>query len=114
MAFPRETLTQTDLTARFEAIQKIVIEEKVQLIVIGLPLTLKGERGPAAQKVLKFGAALAQTVSCPITYEDERYSSQTADEYLSKNSQKGDRDAVAAAIILESFLQESNHDIIIP
>lgn len=105
IVFPRETLNQPNSKSQIKTIKEIVDQENIQKIVLGLPITLKGEKGPAAQSVIKFGETLSQTINCPIVYQDERFSSQAADQYLSSQSQKGDRDAIAASLILETYLK---------
>ncbi|MBP8000929.1 MAG: Holliday junction resolvase RuvX [Chloroflexi bacterium] len=92
--------------ARFQA---IISEQKVTLVVMGLPLHLDGSDSATTTWVRDYTAALAQNISVPVTLWDERYSSQAATASLTERGvrakkQKGRVDAVAAAFILQSYL----------
>lgn len=78
-------------------------------IVIGLPKSLSGDHGPAAEKALRFAEFLRQHISLPIISEDERLTSAAAEKDLlatgfSRKKRKGLIDKVAAALILQTFL----------
>ena len=92
-----------------KAIAAIVTENDVTQIVVGLPLSLSGERGPAAHKSERFAAALGSALSVPVALHDERLSTAEADRALAAAGKKGrDRrqtiDATAATVILQSYL----------
>jgi putative Holliday junction resolvase len=79
------------------------------LVVIGLPLTLRGEVGPQAQVVQRFGDILADRLPCPIQFFDERLTTAAAEQMMRELGIKPERrkqqiDQVAAAIILQDFL----------
>ncbi len=79
-------------------------------IVLGMPLSIDGTKGPAAQKVEQFKDSLQQTTHVPICFMDERYTSNEADSFMQEKripakKRKQMKDSIAAAIILESFLQ---------
>jgi putative Holliday junction resolvase len=73
----------------------IVVEEGAELVVVGLPLTLKGERGEQAQETERFVAALRSRLAVPVEVYDERFTSVLA----------GGDDARAAAHILTGYLE---------
>ena len=92
-----------------QRIGQIVAEEAIEGVVLGLPLNMDNTEGPQARKVRRFAQLLADTVSVPIHFQDERLSSFEAADQLSGLSltRKGRRkrlDAVAAAAILRAFL----------
>lgn len=94
-------------------IQRIVNAEEAVLILIGLPLTLRGEHGPQAQRVTAFADALRQVVSIPLVFRDERYTSVEAERIIEarggkrkKNRRRGEVDEVAATLILQDYLTE--------
>lgn len=93
-------------------IQQIVHDEEAQLVVVGLPLTLRGEEGPQAQRVLAFAAELEKLLKVPLTFVDERYTSVEAERIIKEHGTKRQKrrresvDEVAATLILEDFLQE--------
>jgi putative Holliday junction resolvase len=93
-------------------IAQIVKAEGVQAVVVGLPLNMDGSEGPQARLVRGFAERLGSSVGLPIYFEDERLSSFSAAEKLdqaglSKARQRELIDAVAAAEILQSFLDRT-------
>ena len=81
----------------------------VELIVIGLPLSMDGSEGPQAERVRAAGERLARFVRVPIEYYDERLSSAEArrsmtEAGVSDRDKRGSIDMVAAALFLQSFL----------
>ena len=92
-----------------QEIQKLMDEFRIQKIVIGLPKTLKGETGLQAEKVLSFSERLGKRLNCPITTWDERLTTAQAErallaQDLSRAKRKMKRDAMAAEIMLQSYL----------
>jgi putative Holliday junction resolvase len=116
LAVPLKTLPSRGDTADVGAIADLARREGVEALVLGLPLSLDGSAGAQAQRVRGFGEALAEAVSQPVEYWDERFSSAEAERLLSQagaatSKGRGGRrrapvgqDALAAAIILQSFL----------
>jgi putative Holliday junction resolvase len=74
---------------------EIVEREEAEIVVVGLPLTLKGERGEQALETERFVEALRSRLSVPVEMYDERFTSVLAD---------GD-DAQAAAHLLSGYLE---------
>ncbi|EDP72978.1 hypothetical protein HG1285_07148 [Hydrogenivirga sp. 128-5-R1-1] len=68
----------------FEEIKKVINEYKPKKIVVGLPITLKGEEGEQARKTRKFVEKLKEHIpDIQIVFEDERFTSQMAEkDYL--------------------------------
>lgn len=95
----------------YQAIRKIVEEQGVTQIVIGLPLTMRGEIGPQAELVQEFAAELAKrVVKTPIELYDERLTSVAAERSMEamgmKRQQRRDQvDQMAATLILQAFLE---------
>jgi putative Holliday junction resolvase len=99
---------RTDVLTR---ITEIVEAEGVGAIVLGLPLNMDGSEGPQAAKARAFGEQLGRRVGLPMHFQDERLSSFGAQEKLlpaglSRSRMRDLLDAVAAAEILQSFLEE--------
>lgn len=105
---------------RFEhAVQKVaaaVIENKAEAVIVGLPLNMNGSEGPRAELCREFAAKLAENgVSVPIRMWDERQTTVSATGFLNQTDTRGKKrkeviDAVAAVIILDSYLQwRKNH-----
>jgi len=94
------------------SIVKLVNEHQVGKLLVGLPLSLSGETGTQAQKVKAFADRLASSLPIPLEMVDERFSTVTAREYMRETGKKKGRfkkkhdDAMAAAVILQSYLDE--------
>lgn len=105
-----ETANQQELVRR---ILKVINEEQIDAVVIGLPLNMDDSEGARAIKVREFGLTLEAQTNCPILLHDERLSSFEAD-YLSadldltRKKKKKRLDAIAAAAILRSFIEQKN------
>lgn len=87
-------------------IKKIIAEKEIKAVVVGLPLSLSGERGPKAQETQKFIDFLAANISIPIKTVDERMTSRAADALGAGT--KGSRDIGAAMVILEDYIARNN------
>lgn len=93
----------------FKTIAELVSQHSVQRIVVGLPLSMDGSLGHQAKKVQSFCQKLAYTVDIPVVTWDERLSTVEAERILResnvrRNKRKKRRDAVAAALILQTYL----------
>lgn len=92
-------------------ISEVIEKENVDAVVLGLPLNMDGSQGTQTKLVLKFAAQLQNCLDIPVFLQDERLSSFGAEEKLTsaKYTRKKARkrlDAVAAAEILKSFLEQ--------
>ncbi len=95
-------------------IAKLVVEEEVVAIVIGLPLTLKGEWGRAAVLAKTEADELTTVVDVPIMLHDERFTTVTAESALMEARMRADArrrlvDKIAAAVMLQSWLESQRH-----
>jgi len=103
------------LTGGFEAVLKLVAEWRPAALVVGLPLMEDGSDQRITTLTRKFAKELESRSQLPVHFSDERYSSRAADDLLrdarssgamTRRVKKGDRDGLAAKILLEQFLQE--------
>ena len=90
-------------------IAALVEEWEAGVLVVGLPLSLDGGRGPAAVKVEAEAAELADVVGVPVELHDERLSTVTAERLLKERDLDGRArrkvvDMVAASVILQDWL----------
>ena len=88
-------------------------ENNANIIVVGLPLTLRGEESKQTQIVKKFIEELTQLGKIPVVPVDERYSSIAAKRSLQEQGvktghEKGRVDETAAAIILQEYLDSKS------
>lgn len=98
IARPLSTIRRHDVEADVRAVGKVVAEEEATALVIGLPLTLRGEEGLQAQRVRRFADACAP-LGLPVELYDERH---TTTEAIRLGAP--DVDAAAAALLLEDYL----------
>ena len=82
---------------------RLVQEQEVETVVVGHPLTLRGERGEQARATERFAAALRAQVDVPVVLFDERFTTDLAQQSPSDSSE----DARAAAHLLSSYLEWS-------
>ena len=87
-----------------ERLLALIAEEKPEQIVVGLPLTLRGEHGKQARETEAFVARLRGSVAVPVELFDERLTTVLAARTPSNTPE----DARAAAHLLESFLTWQN------
>lgn len=97
---PLRTLSRRSVVKDLAELGKVAREEKVDALVIGLPLTLRGEEGHQAERVRRFAAATLE-LGLPVELYDERHTSSEAELRDAK-----DIDAGAATILLEDFLAQ--------
>ncbi|HEU5207610.1 MAG TPA: Holliday junction resolvase RuvX [Gaiellaceae bacterium] len=81
----------------------IVREHEAELVVVGMPLTLRGERGEQAIETEAFVEALRAVVEAPVETYDERFTTALA----VRSGGGADEDARAAAHLLESYLEHA-------
>lgn len=89
----------------------LVNKHGVEKLIVGMPYSLDGTIGPQAEKVLLFKAEVAAQLNIEVVLQDERLSSVTADQKLKETRKKSARlrekiDAAAAAVILQSYMDE--------
>ena len=114
LATPLEVLQVTDPHQAVAPISALVEAEQVAVLVVGLPLNMDDSVGPAARAVREWGTGLSRTAGRPVVFVDERLSSFEAEQALRQRKQAGQRmtrqgrkqrlDAVAAAQLLQSYL----------
>lgn len=80
----------------------LVHAEGAERVVVGLPLTLRGERGAQAEETERFAEALEAILDVPVERFDERFTTTLA-------GPGGDEDARAAAHLLTSYLEWSKN-----
>ena len=104
------TVAQSELVA---GITDIINRESVEAIVLGLPLNMDGTAGHQVRRVQKFAAQMKEYIDIPIHFQDERLSSfdaegKLAGTELTRKKKKKRVDAIAAASILQSFLDKKH------
>jgi putative pre-16S rRNA nuclease len=91
--------------AGLERLAELIRAEDAELVVVGLPLTLRGEHGAQAQETEAFVQALSAAVDVPVESFDERFTTGLAERV---GSDEAPEDARAAAHLLSSYLEWSS------
>jgi putative Holliday junction resolvase len=92
-----------------DAVRTLCDEHDVERIVVGLPTGLSGVEGPSAKAARIVGDAVAEATGFPVEYQDERFTTVTAEAALLEGGvrrakRRDVRDKVAAAVILQTYL----------
>jgi putative Holliday junction resolvase len=109
LAHPRRTLARRGTRADAEAVAGLVAGEAAERVVVGLPLTLEGNLGPRAKRVMVLVDALRARLAVPVDTWDERFSTVAAETAMREVGVKAARrkaviDQEAAAYILQGWL----------
>lgn len=110
LATPYEVVARSgDPTRDHRRLAELVDEAGAEVVVVGLPLSLDGTIGPAAQRALDEVDQLRDVVAVPVETWDERLSTVTAERSLREQHVKGRArrqliDKVAATVILQAWL----------
>jgi len=94
VARPVEVVANASTESGLTRLRELVESEQAELVVVGLPVTLRGERGVQAQETELFVEKLRRVVRVPVELYDERFTSVLA----------GGDDAHAAAHLLSDYL----------
>jgi len=101
VARPLEVVENASSPAGLEHLRRVVEREAVERIVVGLPVTLRGERGAQAEETERFAEALRAVVAVPVESFDERFTTKLAEA----SPTDAPPDAVAAAHLLSTYLE---------
>lgn len=110
VATPLTTVHRTnDVPGDFRKLAALVEEYEVDVVVVGLPISLDGQRRKAANRALSEVELLSRLLSVPVTTYDERLTTVTAERSLEHMTLTGPKrravvDKVAASVILQGWL----------
>ena len=115
LAVPLSVIERSGQAADLDRILALTVEYGANRIVVGLPRSLNGSIGPQAEEVLAFIRELAQHLGITVDTWDERFTSVAADSLFAdagtrRERRKGRRDAMAAAITLQGYLDNRKRD----
>lgn len=102
LARPLRILERAASDEGLEELAELVRAEEADRVVVGLPLTLRGERGSQAEETERFAERLEAILDVPVERFDERFTTRLA-------GPGGDEDARAAAHLLTSYLEWSSN-----
>ncbi len=103
LATPLVAVERPDSEAGLDALARLAAGHEVELVLVGLPLTLAGEEGHQAARAREFAEALGRRVSVPVELHDERLTTRLAE----RGGGRASSDSRAAAHLLESYLARS-------
>jgi len=113
-ATPLDVVTVSSPEQAAILVARVIHNEHVRRIVVGVPLNMDGSTGPGAKAAIAWGKELSQTSKVPAVFVDERLSSFAAEQTLADRKRGGEKltrgkkkqrlDALAAAGFLQDFL----------
>ncbi len=111
IAFPIGVLERTRRAEDLAALAAMVRERGVVAVVMGLPLHMDGGAGAGAEAARAFAKDLRAALDVPVALIDERWTTAEAERSLAdaprkRRRQKGKVDALAATLILRTYLQQ--------
>ena len=105
IARPLCTVARAHTDPGLDELVRLVADESVGQVVVGHPLTLRGERGEQARASEQFAARLRKLLDVPVVLFDERFTTDLAQQAPDASA---DLDARAAAHLLSSYLAWSS------
>ena len=108
-ATPLETIRRTKFTADAIRLDEIIAQNAIVAVILGLPLNMDGSEGPRVQSTRAFARSLAQRITLPIAFWDERLSTSAVTRMMIQADMRRDRraevvDKLAASYILQGAL----------
>lgn len=108
---PFKVLLRTNIKNDINALRKLTSDQRINGIVVGLPLQMDGQEGEQAQKVRGFITKVAKQIELPIIFEDERMTTKIANTLLGQGGFNRKQraqvdDQISAQLILASFLKK--------
>jgi putative holliday junction resolvase len=116
IASPVDHIFNDEIDQSIRAVAGLVEKFQVEQVVVGMPYSLTGQAGPAAMSVQRFVEELRTVIKVPVLTWDERLSTVAAQRSMSasgvkKKRQRDLRDSVAAALILQGYLDFQRNQI---
>jgi putative Holliday junction resolvase len=103
LARPVGVVERAASPAGLDRVTELVADYGVEVVVVGLPLTLRGERGAQARETELFVEILRARLDVPVEMEDERFTTALAQQ----SGGRAPEDAVAAAHLLQGWLERT-------
>ena len=115
IASPYENYTRHGTREDARRFVRLVKEEEVTLLVVGLPIHLDGRESEKSREARAFGKWLEEVTGVPVVFFDERFTSVEAEQYLldaelTSKRRKRRLDMVAAQIMLTAYLESNTRD----
>jgi putative Holliday junction resolvase len=106
LATPLEVIQRRSLEQDLERIKSLAEQCGAERIIVGWPISLGGESGPAARSAEAFAERIGKSLKFPVELWDERLSTVEARQYQSRRDRRRGApiDAHAAAVMLQHYL----------
>ncbi len=119
LASPLAVYERKDLQSDLKFLSDLVAQYHITEIVLGLPFNMDGSVGEKAQQVLEFKRLLEEHLKLPVATFDERLTTTEAERVLlqadlSRKKRKAKRDALAAILILQGYLNSRGERPFVP
>ncbi len=118
IAVPLTIVVHENRARDLERVAEIARQRGVECVVVGLPMLESGDEGEQARRTRRFGDALARRLDVPVTYQDERFSSVSAEAAMAdagmsgRTSARGGKrhiDDAAATVILQTYIDAQSN-----
>lgn len=111
IASPVKVLPASEVIGMARPFRMLLEDYEPEILVCGRPMTLAGEEGPQAARVMEQARAIGRAAGLPVAFADERLSSAEAkrilrEQGLNERSMRGKVDMVAASVFLQAWLDE--------
>ena len=109
VASPVAVLPAQEVLSHARSFRYLLEDYEPDILVCGRPMTMSGEDGPQAERIMAQARQIAQSCGLPLEFVDERLSSREAkrilrEEGMSERTMRGKVDMVAASIFLQAWL----------
>lgn len=113
LASPLCTIIRDDDERVICQISEIIKKNDVGKVIVGMPFSLRGHLNEQTAKVTAFTEKLAEKINVSFVYQDERFSTVTAEQMMIQAGKKSDKrkqkiDSAAAALILQEYLDSQD------
>jgi putative Holliday junction resolvase len=108
LATPRKTLRRGDDARAVADILDFCREEEIGLLLVGLPRSPEGVESAYAGRIRSFAGKLASRTPLPVRFHEETLTSDEAVRRLPPGAAREDVDPMAAAVLLEDYLQHAS------
>jgi putative Holliday junction resolvase len=111
MVFPLKTIVRGTRQAMFDELVRLIHEENIDAIVLGIPLGVQEEKNLTSRQVVNFRKSLERRVDIPVHTVNEAFTTSEARVIMKKHKtregkDKKSLDQIAAMLILETFLNQ--------
>ncbi len=115
IAIPYKVISYNEINELIPQINDIINQERIGKIILGLPKNMNNTMGSSALMAIEFKNLLIEKTNLEVIMIDERLSTVEANNYLidgdyRRNKRKKIIDAIAASIILDSYLRRKSNE----